>query len=561
MSNGRFAHTYDDFVVPEGGWTVAGVFAHTSMAAGSVVSQAYWEIRSEVSAGSGGQVVASGLNSATMTRTATVGGGQDVFLLHVGGLWTPLPPGRYWLTVAPVTEDTQSYLCATLGANAMGEPKGMNANSFWTRPPDTQFAPVVPGAGAGGTSGDYSLGVLISGAPATRETAWRSNLLTLKEQMFSLHSLPFPGVTAEEFSRKATELSARVDSLSDAEIRTGVQELVASIGDPHTDVIWPNPRPYKVLPISLYWFDEGVYVTSAPEQYRGLLGGKVVAIGNSSIDEAIAKLTPLTPHDNQSWLKHVMAANKLTNADFLYGTGIAPSTDGAAVVVETGFGEARTAIQVDAVDAAAAPSTTTFGPCVAPICRRNPNRRYWATAIEDGEGVSVYFQYNSCTEDPAQPSVAFFAQLDQALAQPEVKRLIVDLRYNSGGLVGILNPWFERLKTSRFNQYGRLYVIVGRATYSAAMEHSNRFREETSAIFVGEPTGAKPRFLLRRGDFGLPYFGIRVSYSNGVERANDPGPTLMPDIRVPVTFEDYRKGVDPAMDAILRPWRRRAGSR
>jgi hypothetical protein len=142
------------------------------------------------------------------------------------------------------------------------------------------------------------------------------------------------------------------------------------------------------------------------------------------------------------------------------------------------------------------------------------------------------------------------------LAQPEVDRLIVDLRNNSGGLTGILSPWFERLKSSRFNQPGRLYVIVGRATYSAAMEHSNRFREQTAAIFVGEPTGAKPQFLLRRGDFGLPYFGIRVSYSNGVQRADDPGPTLVPDICVPVTFKDYMKGVDPALNAILRRWRR-----
>jgi hypothetical protein len=168
----------------------------------------------------------------------------------------------------------------------------------------------------------------------------------------------------------------------------------------------------------------------------------------------------------------------------------------------------------------------------------------------------VYFQYNGCSEDARQPSAEFFAELDRLLSQPEVDRLVVDLRNNSGGLTGILNPWFERIKSSRFNQPGRLCVIVGRATYSAAMEHSNRFREETAAIFVGEPTGAKPRFLLRRGDFGLPYFGIRVSYSNGIERAADPGPTLIPDIRVPVTFKDYMRGIDPALDAILAKWRR-----
>ena len=108
------------------------------------------------------------------------------------------------------------------------------------------------------------------------------------------------------------------------------------------------------------------------------------------------------------------------------------------------------------------------------------------------------------------------------------------------------------MQHSRFNETGRLYVIVGRATFSAAMEATNHLKDRTNAIFVGEPTGAKPRFQLRQGDFGLPYFGIRVSYSRGVESANDAGPTMIPDIQTGLTFEDYMNGADPALDAILR---------
>jgi hypothetical protein len=60
-----------------------------------------------------------------------------------------------------------------------------------------------------------------------------------------------------------------------------------------------------------------------------------------------------------------------------------------------------------------------------------------------------------------------------------------------------------------------------------------------------------PRFVLRRGDFGLPYFGIRVSYSSGVENAADPSPTLVPDIQTGLTFRQYMNGEDPALEAIL----------
>jgi hypothetical protein len=548
----QFAHVYDDFVVPAGGWTVAGVFAHLSMRTGAV-TQAFWEIRSGVSSGDGGVTVASGIGAATMTKTGTVGGGQDVYLIQVNGLWTTLAAGRYWLSVAPVTQDTQSYLCKTLGDNAVGEPKGVNGESYGHRTTDGAYFTPHQGTGQGGTSADHSLGVILSGAPTARESAWQANLAWLTGQMSTLHSLPFPGISAENFARQSTDLASRVADLSDAEVRTALQALVASIGDPHTDVIWPNPRPFRSLPLAVYWFDDGLYVVAAPERYRSLLGGKIVTIGKTGIDDAIAKLTPLTPHDNDSWLKQVIPANKLTNADFLYGTRIADSTAAVDVQTRTASGELRT-VTVDAVDGGPSQPMIPVFQGELPLYRRHPERRYWATPIDGG--AAVYFQYNGCAEDARQPSAEFFAELDRLLSQPEVDRLVVDLRNNSGGLTGILNPWFERIKSSRFNQPGRLYVIVGRATYSAAMEHSNRFREETAAIFVGEPTGAKPRFLLRRGDFGLPYFGIRVSYSNGIERAADPGPTLIPDICVPVTFKDYMRGIDPALDAILAKWRR-----
>jgi hypothetical protein len=175
---------------------------------------------------------------------------------------------------------------------------------------------------------------------------------------------------------------------------------------------------------------------------------------------------------------------------------------------------------------------------------------YWATVIDGG--ATIYFQYNSCMEDPKQASVDFFKQLDVLMAQSGVQRIVLDMRNNGGGFTSILSPWIDEIQAGRFNQPGRLYVIVGRATFSAAMEATNHLKDRTAAIFVGEATGAKPRFQLRRGDFALPYMGIRVSYSNGVESANDPGPTMIPDIAAGLTFQQYMDGVDPALDAILK---------
>jgi hypothetical protein len=67
LSNQQFSRTYDSFVVPGGGWTVAAVFSINSIPL-SGITEGVWEIRSGVSAGNGGVVIASGRSPAKEMR-------------------------------------------------------------------------------------------------------------------------------------------------------------------------------------------------------------------------------------------------------------------------------------------------------------------------------------------------------------------------------------------------------------------------------------------------------------------------------------------------------------
>lgn len=566
-----FSREYDDFVVPAGGWVIVGVFAHLDMNS-TGVTQASWEIRSGMSAGNGGALLASGISPATQIQTEILGDGTSIYLLEVDGLSVQLAPGTYWLSVTPITANTKTYLCFTIGRNAIGEPPGNDGQAFSAEP--GSFSAAVQSTGTGGTSGDFSLGVLIAGQQPTSPIAppapapvpppaeaWSDNLASLAQQMSALETAPFPGIGLSEFKAGAAALANNVPNLSDAQIRTGIQKLVASLDVPHTDVEWPSPSPFSSLPLSFYWFDDGIYITAAPQQYSSLLGARVVSIGQLSIDDVTNRLAALVAYDNDSWKKFLIPSNKLSNADFLYGTGVTDSTGSARIrVVPHADLRPGTAwhqpppLSPVSVDVQALSSSQYLPEIQAyqgalPLYRQQPNKHYWATVID--RGATVYFQYHSCTEDQTQASADFLAQLNQMLAGSGVQRLIVDMRNNEGGFGSILDPWIEQIKASRFNVPGRLYLIVGRATFSAAMEATDHFHDETAAIFVGEPTGGKPQFIYRIGDFGLPYYGIRVSYSGGVEPAKQTGPTLVPDIQTGLTFEQYMNGGDPAMDAIL----------
>jgi uncharacterized protein (TIGR03437 family) len=161
LSPQAFHRTFDDFNVPAGGWTVTGLFAYHNLSVKGI-TQASWEIRSGVSAGNPGVLVASGLSSATQTMLDAYPDGTQNFLIAVTGLSVSLQPGTYWLSLTPAgTASQQSWLLPTLGANATGSPAGNDGQAYIYAPGDT-FKPQTV-SGDAGSSGDFSMGVFISG--------------------------------------------------------------------------------------------------------------------------------------------------------------------------------------------------------------------------------------------------------------------------------------------------------------------------------------------------------------------------------------------------------------
>jgi len=123
----RFARVYDEFEVPAGGWTVVGVFSDNGLYGFPPVTHAAWEIRRGMRPRHGGKIVAKGVSPATQRPDPSVTPRYPAdeaakhFRIQVGGLRVTLPPGRYWLSVAPVGNG-QSYISATRGTNAVGAP-------------------------------------------------------------------------------------------------------------------------------------------------------------------------------------------------------------------------------------------------------------------------------------------------------------------------------------------------------------------------------------------------------------------------------------------------------
>lgn len=124
-------------VVETGNVWVVGFWTNDLM---SITPQgAYWELRSGVSDGNGGTLIASGTSTGsyfTSTPTGRSGYGLTEYTNHadIGNYYIPLDPGTYWYAVVPQAPDQngRSFNTNTFGLNGHGT--FLQNQQYWNSP-------------------------------------------------------------------------------------------------------------------------------------------------------------------------------------------------------------------------------------------------------------------------------------------------------------------------------------------------------------------------------------------------------------------------------------------
>jgi hypothetical protein len=131
----------------------------------------------------------------------------------------------------------------------------------------------------------------------------------------------------------------------------------------------------------------------------------------------------------------------------------------------------------------------------------------------------------------------------------------VDVRHNNGGNLGLLDPFIEILRRFTADQpRGRLVVISGRNTFSAAQVFLSRAEHEAHAEVAGEMSSSKPNFVGEENVVELPWSGAIASISNRFHETipGDRRTGIEPTLRVSLASEDYFANRDPVLAAVLR---------
>jgi len=392
--------------------------------------------------------------------------------------------------------------------------------------------------------------------------AWRDDLRLLAQELPARHPAPFSKITPAQWDSAVASIDRRLPNLSRNRALVELFRLVALVGDAHTNVQPDASLSRRYYPLELYAFEDGVFVRRADSAHAGLAGAKVLRIGRASADEAFAAAGTIIAHENEWWVR-AWAPFWLAIPEMLDGLGLVTDPEHVPVVVErngrvdtvvvapTGRFAAGHGHGADPIDMSGWVSMRDSAP---PLWEQHPGEWFWWAYVPESRTVYV----NTRAVVPAPQSNTNQGLWDQVFALVDtapVGRLVLDLRENLGGNGGLNRyPVQQILRRPALDQPDRLFVIIGRRTFSAAQQFTNLLEGWTRATLVGEPTGQQPSQYGDHRPLVLPNSHLTVQIStifHQAPNAFDRRAFVPPSIYTPLTSTAYRRGQDPALSAIL----------
>ena len=397
---------------------------------------------------------------------------------------------------------------------------------------------------------------------------WREDLAYFARELPRRHKNLFHTLPRERFDSALAALDRKLPGLARHQVIVELARIAALVGDGHTNVA-PTRDPkigFRTYPLKLYFFKDGLFVRAAARPHADLVGAKVVRIGRLTADQAYRAVRELIGRDNEMNARF-FAPFLLVMPEILHAIGAIDEPDSAPLLLQQD-GARTVAVVRPAGTAPMMPSDTDVswvqedgwvdmrgadGPGTSLWLRGDPRDPLRFEYLPGSR--TAYVQYNKVGDAPDETVAAFAAKLRAFVDSGAVDRLVLDLRLNRGG-DGTLNQplLLSLIRSPKLEGPGRLFVIIGRSTFSAAQFLVHDLEEYTDAVFVGEPTAGKPNSYGDSRRITLPNSGVTVRASTFYWQQGHPldtRPWRGPDVAAELTSRDYRTNVDPALREIL----------
>ncbi|HEX6628392.1 MAG TPA: hypothetical protein VF105_10570 [Gemmatimonadaceae bacterium] len=402
-----------------------------------------------------------------------------------------------------------------------------------------------------------------SSADDSRLAGWRSDIAyyleQLKRQHYVYRDRPLPAGLLEAAGR----LSQNVPRYSDERILAEFEHLASFAGDGHTYILPFAARRVTahMLPLRMFLFSDGLYVIDAFAGYEKWIGARVLRLGDTPAEVAIERMRPTLSADNRFTYLWVAPA-LLSFRGFLenFAEGI-DTGDVALTFRRTDGSEVRARIPTVVAPPMRGipklPASRLANAPSPPLYLSNVGQNFWFKPL--GNDV-LYFQFNQVMNAPDESLASFAAKFADGLRSANPRAVIVDARHNNGGNLMLLPPLMAAFRNyESAHPEGRIYVLMGRNTFSAAQVFLAQMDAQTKAIFAGEPSSSRPNFVGEESEVVLPWSGAIGSISDEYHETipGDRREWIEPDIPYVLSSSDYFAGRDVLLDKVLSDIERR----
>lgn len=379
---------------------------------------------------------------------------------------------------------------------------------------------------------------------------WTQDIHQYRKTITRKHKNPFTRVSKEEFSKSCDQLISALPDLNDDAAHVQLCRIAASIGDGHTTV---HMMAKHIYPLSFYWFEDGLRLLAIENTHEKLLGSKVLYINGVPVEQVVAMVATLIPHENMAQLK-LQVPNYLNNAEVLFGLGIIKDKSACKYIFDIG---SRVEPEVE-LDAVPIEKMNEFRSSLAwtkpekPMLKNeNSDQLYWFKVLEKQN--AVYVQYKTCRLMDGYSFSTLVEEVMHEIDQMDKPKLIIDLRSNGGGNSSIFAPMLREVSKRLFlNQNDKLFVLIGRRTFSSAILNAMDMRNETNATLLGEASGGKPNHFGEVKNATLKNSGLRFTWSVKYFKVTEGDPdSIIPDQEIPIEYTDYKAGRDLVLEQLF----------
>ncbi|MDB4334966.1 S41 family peptidase [bacterium] len=417
---------------------------------------------------------------------------------------------------------------------------------------------------------------------------WKVDIEFLKKELPKKHIDLFYKLDKKTFENELNEIINNIPNLTDVQITIKLQQLIVKVGDTHTNVRWqPFIRTYRdkglvKVGFQSYYFQDGLYIIEARNRNSQAVGKKIKGVNGVSLTVVMDSLKTMFVNENEA-LSKLEIASLIPNHQLLNHFGFTPFIDKRYFTIElvdTLGKEIHHRLNLNG-DKLFSPYSSSlkliYGETKGSFYDR------WFVDYHDTINHVYLIQYNKCySKELAIRDNIFLDKVDllpsfedfeeiviQTIENDSISKFIFDLRYNGGGSSSQGTQLINRLsEIEKLNNNQKIFVLIGRETFSSATLNAIDFKKKTDAVFVGEDTKGKPSHFGEVRELILPNTKLRVGYSTkyfyhgkdksktyfskrGIRKINDDRSTIQPDYYIELTFKDFVNQIDPVYKWVM----------